>query len=84
LPPPPIEQLLPKEREREALGYVEQAAEFYEGAENPQIRSRPLLYYLLIPQRDKGAADCSRRTASATDQARHLGPKCQRAGSVAF
>jgi YaaC-like Protein len=40
-----IEDLLPQDREREALGYVEQAAEFYEAAENPQIRSRPLLYY---------------------------------------
>jgi YaaC-like Protein len=40
-----IEDLLPQDREREALGYVEQAAEFYDAAENPQIRSRPLLYY---------------------------------------
>lgn len=40
-----IEELLPQDREREALGYVQQAAEFFSAAENPQIRSRPLLYY---------------------------------------
>ncbi|MCA1572910.1 MAG: YaaC family protein [Chloroflexi bacterium] len=36
---------LPKAREVEALAFVDQALEFFQAADNPQIGSRPLLYY---------------------------------------
>ncbi len=36
---------LPKAREAEAIAFIDQAFEFFQAAQNPQIGSRPLLYY---------------------------------------
>lgn len=36
---------LPKAREAEAVAFIDQAFEFFQAADNPQIGSRPLLYY---------------------------------------
>ena len=36
---------LPKEKQKEAVAFIEQAFEFFEAAANPRIGSRPLLYY---------------------------------------
>jgi hypothetical protein len=36
---------LPREQERVAAAYVDQALDFFRAAENPRIGSRPLLYY---------------------------------------
>ncbi len=36
---------LPKDRERIALAYIEQAFDFFEATSNPQLGSKPLLHY---------------------------------------
>lgn len=38
-------QRIAREKVRQARAYLEQAFEFYAAAENPQLASRPLLYY---------------------------------------
>ena len=40
-----VTETLDRAREREALAFLEQAAEFFDAAGNPRMGSKPLLYY---------------------------------------